>query len=95
MSQANKWEWVKDESYCCSLRSGTGRTVMEPMSYAGETWISVLPEDAKKIETAPELLDALRMALDWIDAVPNDVQLPTMPGFDRDYVDSLIGRAQG
>ena len=51
--------------------------------------------NARLISAAPELLDALRMALDWIDAVPVDLQLPTMPGFDRDYVDSLVGRAQG
>lgn len=37
-----------------------------------------------------ELVDALRAALDWIDAVPQDVALPTMPGFDRDWVDGLI-----
>lgn len=37
-----------------------------------------------------ELRDALIAALEWIDAVPSDTELPTMPGFDRDYVDSLI-----
>jgi hypothetical protein len=26
----------------------------------------------------------LRAALDWIDALPKDLQLPAMPGFDRD-----------
>lgn len=37
-----------------------------------------------------ELRDALIAALEWIDAVPSDTELPAMPGFDRDYVDSLI-----
>lgn len=41
-----------------------------------------------------ELLEALVAALEWIDAVPSDTELPTMPGFDRDEVDALIDRAR-
>ena len=37
-----------------------------------------------------ELRLGLKMALEWIDAVPKDIQLPTMPGFDRDWVNGLI-----
>lgn len=37
-----------------------------------------------------KLREALRWALEWIDAVPQDTQLPAMPGFDRDYVNGLI-----
>ncbi len=36
------------------------------------------------------LADALRMALEWIDAVPSGTILPAMPGFDRDWVDGLL-----
>ena len=43
--------------------------------------------DAAKIQA---LKEALRAALDWIDAVPKDVVLPTMPGFDRDEVEELL-----
>ena len=41
-------------------------------------------------EREKELLYFLQAALDWIDAVPEDTQLPAMPGFDRDVVDNLI-----
>lgn len=41
-----------------------------------------------------DLLTALKMALDWIDAVPKDTPLPAMPGFDRDFVDGVIARAE-
>lgn len=34
-----------------------------------------------------QLLEAILLAIDWIDAVPKDAALPPMPGFDRDYVD--------
>lgn len=37
-----------------------------------------------------ELLDALTAALEWIDAVPDETPLPTMPGFDRDEVNQLM-----
>lgn len=37
-----------------------------------------------------ELIVSLENALEWIDAVPSDTQLPAMPGFDRDEVNQLI-----
>lgn len=45
-------------------------------------------------DLAEELLTALKDALMWIDAVPQDTQLPTMPGFDRDEVNALIDQAK-
>lgn len=39
-----------------------------------------------------KLREALRWALEWIDSVPDDVQLPAMPGFDREYVNGLLER---
>ena len=38
-------------------------------------------------------IQRLKTLLGWIDAVPRDAELPTMPGFDRDYVDALIEQA--
>lgn len=32
----------------------------------------------------------LRATLEYIDAIPKDIELPAMPGFDRDYVESVI-----
>lgn len=41
-----------------------------------------------------QLTMALSAALEWIDAVPKDIVLPTMPGFDRDWVDSLLDEVE-
>jgi len=30
---------------------------------------------------------------EWIDAVPSDTVLPAMPGFDRDWADSIISNS--
>lgn len=48
-----------------------------------------------KPEINAQLLAALSDALAWIDAVPSDMPLPTMPGFDRDAVNELIAAAKG
>ncbi len=47
-------------------------------------------ERDEKKNTEAKLREALRMALDWIDAVPKETILPTMPGFDRDEVEALL-----
>ena len=41
----------------------------------------------KRIEELVEVCKAMR---EWIDAVPKGTQLPVMPGFDRDWADSVI-----
>lgn len=40
-----------------------------------------------------ELLCVAQAALEWIDAVPSDTALPTMPGFDRDWADEAVASA--
>lgn len=40
------------------------------------------------------LTDVCVALLAWIDAVPKEVQLPAMPGFDRDEVDAIIAEAE-
>lgn len=42
-----------------------------------------------------ELCEALEACLDWIDAVPIDTPLPAMPGFDRDWVESIRDKGRG
>lgn len=46
----------------------------------------------KLTKFAGEMAEALKAALEWIDAVPDDVaaRLPAMPGFDRDWVDGIL-----
>lgn len=45
--------------------------------------------DCKKVA---RLEECLKWALEYIDAIPSGVadQFPTMPGFDRDYVDMVL-----
>lgn len=38
----------------------------------------------------------LRTALNWMDSVPSETPLPAMPGFDRDWVESMLdGHSDG
>jgi hypothetical protein len=39
---------------------------------------------------ATELEEVARAMRDWIDAVPKETVLPSMPGFDRDWADGII-----
>jgi hypothetical protein len=36
-----------------------------------------------------ELEERLQAAMGYIDAIPKDTVLPAMPGFDRDWMDSI------
>lgn len=50
----------------------------------------IYPKLSDKDALIAELRAALRSSLGWIDAVPTDAPLPTMPGFDRDWAESLL-----
>lgn len=39
-----------------------------------------------------DLKNVARSALDWIDSVPQDTKLPTMPGFDRDWAEGVLSK---
>lgn len=52
-------------------------------------------EHAKVAGQRDELLKALTDALEWIDALPSEIALPAMPGFDRDDVNNLISSVKG
>lgn len=47
----------------------------------------VLNELNAKVNDLRKVAKAMR---EWIDAVPNDIILPAMPGFDRDWADGVI-----
>ena len=47
-------------------------------------------EIATLIKQRDALIAVATAALDWIDAVPRDIQLPAMPGFDRDWAEGVI-----
>lgn len=52
-------------------------------------------EHAKVAGQRDALLSALTDALEWIDAVPSEMALPAMTGFDRDEVNKLISSIKG
>ena len=58
------------------------------------TEAAIRADEREKCAKCAKLREALTVALEWIDAVPQDTPLPSMPGFDRDWVDSLI-RSRG
>jgi len=67
----------------------------KPLEEIGFLFVPLYTHPAPKAEPVnTALLKALQDALEWIDAVPADVVLPAMPGFDRDYVDALVATAE-
>lgn len=89
------WEVFENDDELMVIQSGSLES--------GAGWIGYMKvaselqgvDDASLISAAPELLEALQAALEWIDAVPGDTPLPAMPGFDRDWVNEVISKATG
>lgn len=51
-------------------------------------------EEALLFAAAPELYELATAMMEWIDAVPANTPLPTMPGFDRDWADAVLAKAK-
>lgn len=43
---------------------------------------------------AKELIEAAEAMREYIDALPQDIELPVMPGMNRDWVDGVIAMAK-
>lgn len=44
-------------------------------------------------EKRDDLLELALAMMEYIDAIPKDLVLPAMPGFDRDWADEIISKA--
>jgi hypothetical protein len=53
---------------------------------------SIVAHREKLREERAELPWGLVVALDWIDAVSSNTELPTMPGFDHDRVNDILAK---
>ncbi|WP_414454363.1 hypothetical protein [Enterobacter roggenkampii] len=99
-----EWDWEENSasqvngSTCIEVHSGGGPQIAYLQSFVGwgaDYERNAAIANANLIAAAPDLLDALQAAMDYIDAIPKDVVLPAMPGFDRDWVDGVISKALG
>lgn len=66
---------------------------------AGEHFVGPLPFNLDAQVTLHRQVEELRQLgqamLDWIDAVPKNVELPAMPGFDRDWAERVLAALPG
>jgi hypothetical protein len=78
-------ECGKPDNYCSTC--STCHSCLEESINAMATQVKV------KTQPPKDLLSVTLAMREWIDAVPSDTVLPTMPGFDRDWADSVIDKA--
>jgi hypothetical protein len=97
MTMSNQREafekWIQTRKlftqYGAKLRRGSDGGQYTDVRVNGH-WMTWQAAQADKLD----LLNALKVALDWIDAVPSETVLPAMPGFDRDDVGALIAKVE-
>lgn len=87
----------EDDLYDASIISTPAYRILEDLKEAAvpcEKLIGLCVSSPSPVSLldSTEILSALKDALAWIDAVPSDMPLPAMPGFDRDEVNNLISR---
>ena len=80
-----------------SLASNTPHELREfalDNGYSHGDYADTMSKAAEELDSADrkikQLRAALRWSLEWIDAVPTELALPVMPGFDRDFAEGLI-----
>lgn len=72
------------------------KDVVEQLTPTARAFVlQVITDTQEAMKQRDELLKALVAALEWIDAVPSEMALPAMPGFDRDEVNNLISSIKG
>ena len=77
---------MSDQCRNCSVR-GDFNECMKTECFHHENWIA--EQHRKRYAELKEVAVAVR---EWIDAVPEETVLPTMPGYDRDWADKILSR---
>ena len=67
---------------------GVYKQAGDPISFPGCVKLYTSPPDHTKAMRLA--LEIIRLQREWIMAVPQDTVLPSMPGFDREWVDRQI-----
>lgn len=75
-----------DQCKYCSFRGDIVECLKATCSHH-ENWIS-----EQHRERYAELKEVALAQQEWIDAVPAFMQLPAMPGYDRDWADEILSR---
>lgn len=96
-NRKNSWH-VEDMEATCSvaapITTEDGTVVAFAVDSSDDVLFPSVSDRVNLIAKSPELLELAKAALEWIDSVPSDIELPTMPGFDRDWAESVIDWAE-
>lgn len=91
------WGWIRDQEHNIvanvSVPIGTddAKCRAEKINPCKECVDSIV----RACNSRDELLSLVNACFEWIDAVPQETQLPAMPGIDRDWAYRVIAKATG
>lgn len=86
--QSNDPHWMREVRDCDNRGIAWCGSFPEKEAHANAALI------VRAVNSHADLITAVKSLIEWIDSVPEETILPAMPGIDRDWLETILDKAQ-